>query len=143
MGMRIAALHGQLFPCGLSDHPGWTPCDNSIGRHVFGANTAGANNGVFPHSNATQERHTRANRSAALHHRGFTHPIGLCLQLLICRGSAWEPVIDKRHIVTDKDIILDGHTLADKGMALDFAILTNLVPFWISTNVPICVLSPV
>ena len=64
-------------------------------------------------------------KNVALHHSGFAHPIGLCLPLVICRCGAWEPVIDKRHIVTDKDIILDGHTLADKGMALDFAILTN------------------
>src|SRR5206468_191330 len=54
-----------------------------------------------------------------------THPIGLCLQLLICSGCAWESIIDKRHIVTDQDIILDSDTLADKGVALYFTILAN------------------
>jgi hypothetical protein len=93
----------------LPAYPCWIPSDNGVGRHVFRHHTAGANDGVLTHGQTASQGCAQANGSPTLHHRGFTPPIGLPLQRAVRDGSPWEPVIDERYIMPDKDIILNGH----------------------------------
>ena len=42
-----------LFFSKLPEYFCWIPSDNSVGRHIFGHDTARANNGMLAHSNTS------------------------------------------------------------------------------------------
>ena len=60
---------------------------------------------------------------------------------VVARGIG---VVDERDAVADEDVVFDGHAFADEGVARDLAAACRRVAFfWISTNAPSLVSSPI
>ena len=64
------------------------------------------------------------------------------LQTSVFVGRPGIEIIDERDVMSDKDIVFDDNALADKGVTRNFTVFADLACFWISTKVPIVVLSP-
>jgi hypothetical protein len=55
-------------------------------------------------------------------------PIGVGLKFAGIVGGARIPVVDKRHVMPDEDLILYGHALADEGVTRDLASAADARP---------------
>src|SRR5271157_5485936 len=52
-------------------------------------------------------------------------PVGFGLQFAFATGRPRITVVDEHHPMTDEDVVLDGHSLADERVARDLARLAN------------------
>ena len=99
--------------------------DDGVWRYIFGDHTAGADHGIFSHGNAAEQRGAGTDGGPFLDGCRNADPVIFCLKLtVICRGPGIL-IIDKRDIVTDKNIVLDGDAFADKGVAGNLAVLAD------------------
>jgi len=100
--------------------------------------------GAFGNCNPAEDSSVGADRSALFDDGGYNLPVpasvwskpGGC-------GRAGVRVIDEHHSVTNEHVVLDRNPLANETVTLDLAVLPTMLPFWISTNGPILVLSPI
>jgi hypothetical protein len=50
------------------------------------------------------------------------------LQLTVAIHCSWVPIVDKNHMMSNKDVILNGYAFADETVAGNFAALPDLDP---------------
>jgi hypothetical protein len=100
--------------------------NNSIRQNIFGDQAAGADDRILPDSHIAQNSDTRADGCSLSHNCRFDLPVCLCLEPAACIDRTRVFVIDEDYAMTDEYVILDGDTLADKGMALYLAVLSDM-----------------
>jgi hypothetical protein len=96
-----------------------------MGRNIPRDHAAGADQGIFPDGDAAEQDRAGANGGAALDQGGNTIPVGFRLQLSIFIGCARIQVIGKNHVVTDEDILFQGHAFANETMAGNFTAMAD------------------
>ena len=101
--------------CGISG-------DRGSGGDVSGDDGPSADDRSFADRHAAEYGGAAADAGAALHQRGYRFPIGLGLQLAASVGGARNFVVDEGDVVSDENFVFNGHALADKRMARDFAV---------------------
>src|SRR6185312_8897892 len=75
---------------------------------------------------AAQNRAAGADRSPAFYDGPYDLPVSLGLQRTAVACSAGIPIINKGHVVADKDIILNLNPLTDEGVARHFNVGAEL-----------------
>lgn len=103
-----------------SEHARRHAGDDGAAGHVFGHHAAGADQRVFTNGDAAENRRAAADARAFFHHRRHHLPIACGLQAAVAVGGAGIAVIDKRNVVADEHLVLDGHALANEGVAGNF-----------------------
>jgi hypothetical protein len=94
-------------------------------RDIFRYHTPGANHGAFTNRNPAKQGDPRTNRGVSFYQSGNTFPISFRLQLAIdIRGPGME-IVGKGDIMTDENFVFERHPLADKGMARNFAAVSD------------------
>src|SRR5712691_9304290 len=94
---------------------------DGIGCYVPRDHGAGAYESPRPDANATEDDDSGPERGAPFHHGSQEGPIGIALGSAFVGGGAREPVVDEQHPVTDENLILDLHTVANERVARDLA----------------------
>ena len=103
-----------MYFCGISEH-------DTVRRNIFGDYTAGTHNRVFADGNVGQDGAPGADRRTFFYESVFDFPVGFGLQGAVIRRRPWKGVIDKSHIVTDKNIVFDDDSFTDERMARNLA----------------------
>src|SRR5215831_14238246 len=108
-----------------SQHPGGITRYDRIRRHVFGHHTACSDHSAFAYRHARKNRRARPDRGA-LTDQGLLHtPVRFRLEAAIVVGRAWVGIVDECDPVTDKHVIVNGHSLAHERVTGDFAVLAD------------------
>ena len=100
----------------------WISGHYCVGRHIFGDDAAGADDGAFADGDAAEDGGIGAERSPCFDDRGNDLPVGFGLQAAAFGGGAGVKVVDEHDAVADEDLVLYGHAFADEGVALDLAV---------------------
>src|SRR6185295_6535627 len=103
----------------------WVADHDRVRRHVASHHTAGADQRVLTNHHIRQDGRSRSNRRTLLDQRDFDLPILLCLKCTCLARRTREGVVDKRDVVSDKDLIFDRHAFTNEGVARYFAPLAN------------------
>src|SRR5207249_4191306 len=103
--------------------------DDRARGNVFRHNAACAHSSAFANLNSAKDGRARPNRCAALDERRNTLPILVGLRRAVLVGRLRETIVDKSHVVTDEDLIFEGHTFANERMARDLAAVPDSRPF--------------
>src|SRR4051812_42847794 len=98
----------------LSHHASWIPGNDCVVGYVTCNYAAGADYGVFADGDPAQDRRAGPDRRATFDHRFHYAPVGFRLRIAVLVSGAGIFVIDEGNVVADKDVIFDGHTLANK-----------------------------
>ena len=118
---------GWVWARSLSLHDaGRVAGDDGPGGNVLGDNATGADEGAFADCDAAKQGGIGADRGSAFHQCGEALPVCFGLQAAANIGSAGEEVVGEHHAVADEDLILQGDTLADEGVARNLAAVANL-----------------
>ena len=118
----------QTFSIGQPpEHAGRITGYNCIGRHIFGHNTARPNDCALTDRDATQYGCPGTNGGATLDGCGDAIPVCIGLQLAIHRCPR-QTVVDKCYSVTDENLILQDNPFTNKGVAGDFATVSDPCP---------------
>ena len=117
--------------------------DDCVGRDIAGHDAAGADDGMLADHDARKNRRAGADRCSRAHQRGFDSPVGGALQLsvrVVARGyrslmnmTPW-PMKTRSSIVTPSQMKVWLEILQRR---------PTVAFFWISTNAPIWVSSPI
>src|SRR5204863_2879452 len=88
--------------------------------HILGDDAASPDDGSLANLDATQNRGARANRRSFPHDRRHDVPVvpGLQFPPLVHRSRI--SIVDERHAMSDKHLILDLDPFADEGVAGNF-----------------------
>src|SRR5258707_7044337 len=105
------------------------PRHDCVCRNVLRHNASCSNYCVFTHRDVAQDRGSRADRGAFANSRLLNFPIGFRLQAAADNGRAWVNVVDKRHAVSDKHVVLDFHTFTNECMAGNLAAAADACVF--------------
>jgi hypothetical protein len=103
--------------------------DDGVRRDIFSYHAAGTNDRIFTHGDAGQQGCAGSDRRAFFNKCGDTGPIVIGLQFTACGCCPRIKVVDEGDIVTDKNVMFDGDTFADEGVAGNFTVFTDLCAF--------------
>jgi len=95
--------------------------DDGIGCYVPCDHGAGSHESPRPDSHPAEDDDSGAERGAPFHHRSQEGPISVALGSAFVGGGAREPVVDEENPVTDENLILDLHAVANERVARDLA----------------------
>src|SRR6185312_11902085 len=116
--LGAADISQRKLPCSycdhLSHHASWIAGNDGVVGYITCNHAAGADNGVFADGHAAQDGRAGANRCAALDYSLYHSPVGFRLRVAILVGSAGIFVIDEGNIMTNENVVFDGHALTDK-----------------------------
>src|SRR5260370_4767101 len=99
----------------------WISRHDCVCRNVLRHNASCSNYCVFTHRDVAQNRGSRADRGAFANSSLFRLAIGFRLQAAAGKGRAWVDVVNKRHAVSDKHVVLDFHPFANERMTGNLA----------------------
>ena len=103
----------------------WIPKDNGIRRNISGNDAAGADDGILSNRHFCQDRAPGADRSSLLYQGLLDLPIALGLELPGAGCGSRKSIVNKGHVVADKDVIFDGHAFAHKSVTGNLAAAAN------------------
>src|SRR5712692_10881459 len=101
------------------------PGHNAVRRDVPGHYAPGADHGEFTDGDSTQQGGAGADGGAPLYQSRFASPLLLRFQLSIGVGGTRIKVVDEGDIVSDKDLLLQSYSFADKRVTGNFAPTAN------------------
>ena len=99
----------------------WVSSDNRIRWNILCHHAPRTDDRVFTDRDVAENRGTRPNGSTFTNPCLFNFPICLSLQATACACRARIAIVDKRHAMSDKDIVFDIDTFADEGVTRNFA----------------------
>src|ERR1700743_3569085 len=105
----------------IADHPGRISPHNGIRRYILGHNTSCSHDRILADTCIGKDRSARTDGCPFSHYCVFYFPITLCLQIPAGGCRAWIAIVHECNAMSDEDVILDRHTLADKSVAGYFA----------------------
>ena len=95
----------------------WISGSNDVWRHIPCYNASCTDDRILADNNLGQNCRSRANRSTPLHQGCLDSPVLLSLKASFGCRSARIRIVDECNSMTDKDVIFNRHTFADKAMA--------------------------
>src|SRR5262245_19472095 len=122
----VRAPEPPSSPVDLTQLTGWVPCHDRPRRHAPGHDAAGAHDGVAANLDTAQNRRSRTDRRAFTDDGPHHRPVAGPCQFTLRRHGTRVLVVDERHAVPDKHLILDLDPFADEGVALDLDAATDL-----------------
>jgi len=105
-----------------SQDSGRVACDDGVWGDVFCHDASGADDGLFTDGDVGQDGAARADGGPFFDPGRLYVPVGFGLKGAALGGRAGIRVVDERHVMADEDIVFNGDSLADEGMARYFAV---------------------
>jgi hypothetical protein len=102
---------------------------NCAGGNILGHYAARADHGAFTDGDTAKEGRTGADGCPVPNQSFDTLPVGIHLQATVGVRSPGKKIIRKGYAMADEDFILDRHSLANEGVAGNFAAPADLGPF--------------
>jgi hypothetical protein len=102
----------------------WDTLCNLVIRHVMGDHCSGTDERAFSDRQSPENDGATSDRGAAFYPGRYNLPVFVGLQTSDCSGTGIK-VIDEHDPMPDKDIILDGYTLADERVRRDLTLASD------------------
>src|SRR5580658_7667956 len=99
--------------------------NDGVGGDVFCDHCARSYNGIFTNAEVGKDSGARPDGGAFLDDRFLDLPVGFGLQTSTGGSGTWVGIIDEHHAMADKNVVFDGYTFTDEGVAGDLAAFSN------------------
>ena len=99
--------------------PGGISCDNGVCRDIFPHYASGPHNGVLTNRDLGQNSRARPDGGSLLYQCLFDLPVRFGLQVAIRGCRTGIKVIDKRHRMTNKNVVFNVYALANECEGVD------------------------
>ncbi len=108
---------------------GRVACDHRARRHILRHHAAGPDHRFLTNGYATEKCGSRTDGGASFYQGANAGPIRVGLQPPIVVGGARKTIVGESDIVTDENIVFQGHPFANEGVTRNFTAITDFDTF--------------